>query len=82
METEIYLLTEQVDFNFFSCLVSEGPSAPSFLKIELSFCHFLQSKQVKRTPPPRFYYELIIWKMNPLVVPVTGVKFKSELLHA
>ena len=25
--------------------------------------------------------ELIIWKMNPLVVPVTGVKFKSELLH-
>ena len=26
--------------------------------------------------------ELIIWKMNPLVVPVTSVKFKSELLHA
>ena len=52
VETEIYLLTEQVDFNCFSCLVSEGPSAPSFLKIELSFCHFLQSKQVKRTPPP------------------------------
>ena len=26
--------------------------------------------------------ELIIWKMNPLVVPVTSVKLKSALLHA
>ena len=26
--------------------------------------------------------ELIIWKMNPLVVPVTGVKFKAAFLHA
>ena len=26
--------------------------------------------------------ELIIWKMNPLVVPVTGVKFKASFLHA
>ena len=25
---------------------------------------------------------LIIWKMNPLVVPVTGVKFKLAFLHA
>ena len=41
----------------------------------------LQSKQVKRTPQDSIN-ELIIWKMNPLVVPVTGVKFKSELLHA
>ena len=49
-ENEIYLLTGQVDFNFFSRLVSEGPSASSFLEIELSFSHFLQSKQVKRSP--------------------------------
>ena len=41
----------------------------------------LQSKQVKRTPQDSIN-ELIIWKMNPLVVPVTSVKFKSELLHA
>ena len=26
--------------------------------------------------------ELIIWKMKPLVVPVTSFKFKSEFLHA
>ena len=26
--------------------------------------------------------ELIIWKMNPLVVPVTKVKLKSAFLHA
>ena len=26
--------------------------------------------------------ELIIRKMNPLVVPVTGVKFKAAFLHA
>ena len=25
---------------------------------------------------------MIIWKMNPLVVPITSVKFKSELLWA
>ena len=41
----------------------------------------LQSKQVKRNPQDSIN-ELIIWKMNPLVVPVTSVKFKSELLHA
>ena len=41
----------------------------------------LQSKQVKRTPQDSVN-ELIIWKTNPLVVPVTSVKFKSELLHA
>ena len=34
----------------------------------------LQSKQVKRIPQDSIH-ELIIWKMNPLVVPVTGVKF-------
>ena len=39
-----------------------------------------QSKQVKRTPQDSIN-ELIIWKLNPLVVPVTGLK-KSELLHA
>ena len=42
---------------------------------------FLQSKQVKRTPQDSIN-ELTIWKMNLLVVPVTGFKFKSELLHA
>ena len=41
----------------------------------------LQSKQVKHTPQDSSN-ELIIWKMNPLVVPVTSVKLKSELLHA
>ena len=41
----------------------------------------LQSKQVKHTPQDSIN-ELIIWKMKPLVVPVTSVKFKSEFLHA
>ena len=53
--------------------------AESFLLlIPLSY---LQSKQVKRTPQDSIN-ELIIWKMNPLVVPVTGVKFKAAFLHA
>ena len=42
---------------------------------------WLQSNQVKRTPQDSIN-ELIIWKMNPLVVPVTGVKFKAVFLHA
>ena len=33
-------------------------------------------------PPQDSINELIIWKINLLVVPVTNVKFKSELLHA
>ena len=37
--------------------------------------------QVKHTLQDSVH-ELIIWKMNPLVVPVTSVKFKSELPHA
>ena len=41
----------------------------------------LQSKQVKRTPQDSIN-EMIIWKMNPLVVPVTSVKFKSKLQWA
>ena len=41
----------------------------------------LQSKQVKCTHQDSIN-ELIIWKMNLLVVPVTNVKFKSGLLHA
>ena len=36
----------------------------------------LQSRQVKRTPQDSIN-ESIFWKMNPLVVPVTGVKFNS-----
>ena len=41
----------------------------------------LQSRQVKRAPQDSIN-ELIIRKMNPLVVPVTGVKFKAAFLHA
>ena len=41
----------------------------------------LPSKQVKHTPKDSIN-KLIIWKMNPLVIPVTSVKFKSELLYA
>ena len=41
----------------------------------------LQSNQGKRTPQDSIN-EFIIWKMNPLVVPVTGVKFKAVFLHA
>ena len=41
----------------------------------------LQSNQVKRTPQDSIS-ELIIWKINPWVVPVTGVKFKVAFLHA
>ena len=41
----------------------------------------LQSNQIKRTPQDSIS-ELIIWKMNPLDVPVTGVKFKAAFLHA
>ena len=38
-------------------------------------------------PPPRAsrgsaIHVFLVWKMNPLVVPVTSVKFKSEFLHA
>ena len=53
-------------------------------KMSITVVHLediLQSKQVKRTPQDSIN-ELIIWKMNLLVVPVTSVKFKSELLHA
>ena len=32
--------------------------------------------------PQDSVHELIIWKMKPLVVPVTGVKFTSAFLHA
>ena len=42
---------------------------------------FLQSKQVKRTLQVSIN-ELIIWKMNPLVVPVSFVKFKAAFLLA
>ena len=41
----------------------------------------LQSNQVKRTPQDSIS-ELIIWKINPLVIPVSGVKFKAAFLHA
>ena len=40
-----------------------------------------QSRQVKRSPQDSIN-ELIIWKMNPVVVPVTSVKFKSAFLYA
>ena len=35
-----------------------------------------------RVPAKGSINELIIWKMNPLVVPITSVKFKSAILHA
>ena len=38
----------------------------------------LQSRQVKNTPQDSIN-ELIIWKMNSLVVPVTGVKLQLKL---
>ena len=41
----------------------------------------LQSRQVKHTTKDSIN-ELIISKMNPLVIPVTSVKFKSAFLHA
>ena len=40
----------------------------------------LQSKQVKRTSQDSIN-ELIIWKMNPVVIPITSVKLNSKLLH-
>ena len=43
--------------------------------------NFLQSRQVKRNPQ-NYINEFIIWKVKPLVVPVTGVKFKLAFLHA
>ena len=46
-----------------------------------SFNPDLPSMQVKRTPQDSIN-ELIIWKMNLLVVPITSVKFKSAFLHA
>ena len=43
------------------------------------FCQYYS--QNKPTPQDSIN-EFIVWKMNPLIVPVTSVKFKSELLHA
>ena len=39
--------------------------------------YVLQSRQVKRTPQDSIN-QLSIWKMNPLVVPVTSIKFKWQ----
>ena len=47
----------------------------------IKFKPLLQSRQVKRTPQNSIN-KLIIWKINPLVVCVTGVKFKSAFLYA
>ena len=41
----------------------------------------LQSQQLKRTPQDCIN-ELIIWKMNPLVVATTSLEFKFAFLHA
>ena len=41
----------------------------------------LQLRQVKRTSQDSTN-ELIIWKMNPLVAPVTSVKFRLAFVHA
>ena len=45
------------------------------------FVNTSQSRQVKRTFQNSIN-ELIIWKMNLLVIPETSVKFKSAFLHA
>ena len=43
----------------------------------------VKAGQAYPPPPPQdSIKELIIWKMNPLVVSVTSVKFKSAFLHA
>ena len=61
------------------------PSSPSsflFLLREKPWdIYNLQSRQVKRTPQ-NSTTELIIWKMNLSVVPMTTVKFKSAFQHA
>ena len=59
----------------FSCIASIWN-----LKTFAQLFKVLQSNQVKRTPQDSIS-ELIIWKINPLVVPVTGVKFKAVFLH-
>ena len=41
----------------------------------------LQSRQIKHTPIDSVN-ELIIWKMNLLVIAATRIKFKSALLYA
>ena len=69
-ESQISLL-----FSSFAFFKSPG----NFLRVKATL--FLQSNQVKRTPQDSIS-ELIIWKMNPLVVPVTGVKFKAAFLQA
>ena len=55
-------------------------------KLHVFCCPFfrtllVQSRQVKRTPQDSIN-ESIIWKIYPLVVPVTSVKFKSAFLYA
>ena len=43
-------------------------------------CWYSQSRQVKRIPQDSIN-ELIIWKLNPSVVPVKSVKIKLAFLH-
>ena len=43
-------------------------------------CWYSQSRQVKRIPQDSMN-ELIIWKLNPSVVPVKSVKIKLAFLH-
>ena len=64
---------------------SSGHSHLPITIISGSMCLFpsqesvpLQSRQVKRTPQDSIN-ELIIWKMNQLVVPAGSVKFKELL---
>ena len=53
----------------------------TLLYTKISFTTFY-SQTKSSVPPQDSISELIIWKMKPLVVPVTGVKFKAAFLHA
>ena len=52
-----------------------------YVESKFTLLTYLQSNQVKRNPQDSIS-ELIIWKMTPLVVPVTGDKFEAAFLHA
>ena len=66
---------------YYSCKAVRGSRFPNVKQLLPRLESSLQSRQVKRTPWDSSN-ELIIWKMNPLVVPATSVKFKSAFLQA
>ena len=66
---------------YYSCKAVRGYRFPNVKQLLPRLESSLQSRQVKRTTEDSCN-ELIIWEMNPLVVPATGVKFKSAFLQA